>query len=748
MTPRPRKSKNQSTPAGREIPFTVASALLRELGERLVGQPHIALAELVKNSYDADATKVVIRFEADRIKVIDNGHGMNEQEFRDFWMRIGSPHKQVQRESRNFHRPVTGSKGVGRLAAQFLARRLEIHTVSDLSPQTEIVASVDWDEAVKAGDLVEAKAHWRKQRREITFPDDKHHGTALILSGLNQTWGEEDLKNLAREIWPLQPPFRSNPDISEDQRSNFAVALESPDRKFGERFDKQMRSGLDQWEARIVGKLLNTSLVGKGAQASPKVAISVEFKEKGKFTRFDWDYSIDGSYVHHVEFEVRIFRLIGRKKEGIKIEELRDYLKEYGGVHIYDSGFHLPYYGPDTDWLGIERDHAARIGKSVLLPEHLYVERALQFLPSTRRIFGVVHINTNRERGEILHEARKPTEYLQIQVTRDRLVENEAFKTLVKIVRTAIDFYATQAQILNQEDLNATRKTNPVRGTLKTVTQVLDLYREQIPPAISAELHTLIEKAIEENQTEAEQIINNFGLMGALATAGISALAFEHEVSKQFNLLTGVAEDIASIEVKDTAIKERLVEVSRRLEEWIERARATQALFSHLTSEENRTRRVRFKAKVLIDQVTEQIALLLCGVEVENDRVDSELRLPEGSFAEWSTIFQNIFINAFNAMLDAKVRCISVSSSYKGNNRSLLIQDPGKGVDLPTANELFKPFVRKLEISPEKRRLGMGGTGLGLTIVKMIAGNLNCKVRFVEPERHFKTAFEISWTEK
>lgn len=35
--------------------FTVDAVLLKELGERLVGKPHIALAELVKNAYDADA---------------------------------------------------------------------------------------------------------------------------------------------------------------------------------------------------------------------------------------------------------------------------------------------------------------------------------------------------------------------------------------------------------------------------------------------------------------------------------------------------------------------------------------------------------------------------------------------------------------------------------------------------------------------------------------------------------------------
>lgn len=42
--------------AYRTVNFQADSALLRELGERLVGQPHIALAELIKNAYDADAT--------------------------------------------------------------------------------------------------------------------------------------------------------------------------------------------------------------------------------------------------------------------------------------------------------------------------------------------------------------------------------------------------------------------------------------------------------------------------------------------------------------------------------------------------------------------------------------------------------------------------------------------------------------------------------------------------------------------
>jgi len=45
--------------------FTVDAELLRELGERLVGRQYIALAELVKNSFDADASKVEIRLQLD-----------------------------------------------------------------------------------------------------------------------------------------------------------------------------------------------------------------------------------------------------------------------------------------------------------------------------------------------------------------------------------------------------------------------------------------------------------------------------------------------------------------------------------------------------------------------------------------------------------------------------------------------------------------------------------------------------------
>src|SRR2546421_11812504 len=102
------------------LKFSVDSNILFELGERLVTKPSIALSELVKNAYDDDATKVTVTFDKvnehdGRILVEDNGHGMTFEEVENNWMRIATGRKRERPFSKIYCRPVTGSKGIGRL---------------------------------------------------------------------------------------------------------------------------------------------------------------------------------------------------------------------------------------------------------------------------------------------------------------------------------------------------------------------------------------------------------------------------------------------------------------------------------------------------------------------------------------------------------------------------------------------------------------------------------------------------------
>jgi signal transduction histidine kinase len=730
------------------LKFSVDSALLRELGERLVGKAHVALAELVKNSYDADATDVVIAFERDRIVVADNGHGMNFSEFSKFWMRIGSPHKQANLTSRDFERPVTGSKGVGRLSVQFLASRMSLITTSKLAQSPELIVTVDWREAQQAGDLTSAEAKCNERPRQTLYPGGSTHGTRIELSSLNETWDAQKLQSLAREIWALQSPFSE--DLSSDDPHRFNIRLEGPNPELIEPAQRQLRAYLDIWDARLVGTL---PPIRESGSINEPAKLNLEFADG---TRQEHHYSILGtSYqsmqrcLDSADFEVRIFKLEGKQRHGVRVNEAREYLNKYGGVHIYDAGFHLPFYGADTDWLGIEMAHSHRLSRSALLPEQFQVSHGLNNLPTNSRIFGVVRVNTSRERA--ISERRrdqKPIDHLMISVTRDRLVENAAYANLRTFVRWALDLYAMEATKRKLQELDAQRAVEPAYQRIYQLDRIVDEYADEIPAKVVRRLKAEIHEASEVADQERKYRERQAGLLGALASAGMATLAFEHEFRKQDRDLDMIIDDLNSLAGARAVSPEGLKKIGRRIEAWRDRVQATRELFTPLLDQDSRSKRLRFKAKAIVDQVVQQTAVFLRGIPVNTDRIDAELKLPAATLAEWTAVFQNILVNAVNAMLDSPTKKIAITSQVSGAEHSIVFMDTGHGVNLETASELFQPFVRRTKISPERSRLGMGGTGLGLTIVKMISDNMDTRVEFVTPEYRYKTAFKIAWREQ
>lgn len=696
--------------------FTVDSALLKELGERLVGKPHIALAELVKNSYDADATQVTVKFEPrrDSIVVKDDGNGMDLEQFTNYWMRIGSPHKQREAVSERFGRPLTGSKGVGRLAAQFLAGRLSMST-TPIKNVDGLVASVDWDKAVKAGDLTHATVDYNILNRI-----DRQNGTEIRLEGLRHGWEANDFRDLAKEIWWLQPPFRR--PAAENGGQGFEIKFESPERDYSDTFDRQLRAILDIWQARLVGK-----------NSNGKVNLSLEFAgEQPQTVTFD----IPDCKLNAGDFEIRIYHLEKRQPHGIKVREARQYFKDYGGIHVYDAGFRLPYYGTaQSDWLRIEADHSHRLNASQLLPTNLQVDRGLNFLPTVERMFGVVNVNTSKERD------------LTIQITRDRLAQSRAYENLVFMLRWAIDFYAMEEARRAAKAKDLLSSVEPTSGKAEKLNAAIEAHRKDIPPKVYKALKKSVNEVIvaAEEQTEVSAV--RIGLLGSLATAGISTLAYQHELQKQLTAIDGIIEDLGSLEIRDSDLRFKIQDLRSRLNGWVKRAKDTQALFSYLAEEENRSKRLRMSAFEVLDDVKTQTSTLARGIELELEDVDKKLLLPKGTFAEWTAIFQNVIINAFNAVLDASERRIRCSSRKAGKSREILIEDTGTGVNLKTANRLFEPFVRESKISKARQALGYGGTGLGLTIVKLVAGTLGCTVEFVRPSEGFSTAFRLHWKE-
>ena len=153
------------------------------------------------------------------------------------------------------------------------------------------------------------------------------------------------------------------------------------------------------------------------------------------------------------------------------------------------------------------------------------------------------------------------------------------------------------------------------------------------------------------------------------------------------------------------------------------------------------------RAKRVLDIVVKNSLPLLRGIMVDISAVDDQLRLPKAPLTAWQAVFQNVLVNGVNAMIQTGGKRMRCRSQVGGANEraAILVEDDGAGVDLTKSADLFKPFVRRLEISDDRKALGLGGVGLGLTIVRMVAESVNCKVEFVAPSRGYATAFKISW---
>ncbi len=712
------------------LPFTIDAELLRELGERLVGKPHIALAELIKNSYDADATEVTIKFlpNADRIEIIDNGHGMTFEEFKNFWMRIGTTHKKEKRQSKNLERPMTGSKGVGRLAVQFLARSLTIQTVSEDESRKWLKAQVDWERAMKVKELTEVEVSYNEYDRDLSSPPFPQ-GTMIFLNGLKDEWNEDSISNLASEVWWLQPPFRSSPS-ADDSKDLFKIHFQSTHRDYTTTFVKQMNAIKSIWIARLVGVLNNG-----------KVTFSLQFVGEQpivhKYKIADFIHNNGGfrktKNLNSCRFEIRIYNLSGRQKFGIKVSEAREYFRNHGGVHVYDGGFRLPYYGlSESDWLKLEYDHSHRQNVSKLLPEEIQVFRALNDLPTLGRVLGFVDVNTSNEPN------------LKIMITRDRLAETIAYEDLVKTIRYALDWYANESARRKIQE----KEVSPEPASLKfeRVEQVLEEYEPEIPKKVYQKIYKKVQEATIAAKKDQELALEQMGLFAPLATAGISALSYQHELKKQFAYIEDTIDRMAKIETVNPELQKNLRSLGAGLASWLKRAKATNLLFDYIADTEN-TLQQNLRARPVIEEITDQTSFLARGTEIDYSQIDDRLRLPKASFAEWGAIFQNVFINAFTAMLDSPKRQLHISFRSHRNSREILIQDTGYGINLKDADRLFEPFERASKISPERKALGYGGTGLGLTIVRLLANNIGCRVQFVDPEDGFKTAFSIWWRE-
>jgi signal transduction histidine kinase len=184
-----------------------------QLGENLVTDATQALLELVKNSYDADATycKVSIDTSADspggvgKITIEDDGVGMSKEAIKRGWLTISdSPKREFKRRKLTTDRGRTplGDKGLGRLGTQRLGAQVQISTSN--GDGTERTVLIDWNEFHTGSLLEHVPVKYNEGASSI------YRGTTLSIFGLRdldlwKTAGRDSVrKNLSQIISPYR----------------------------------------------------------------------------------------------------------------------------------------------------------------------------------------------------------------------------------------------------------------------------------------------------------------------------------------------------------------------------------------------------------------------------------------------------------------------------------------------------------------------------------------------------------------
>ena len=203
-----------------ELVFKVSSELKNILGRDLITNDYIAILELVKNSYDASATKVEITFAQDCITIADNGKGMSYNDIVNKWLFVGYSAKRDGTEDKEpdyrhkMRRNYAGAKGIGRLSCDRLSQLLVLTTCSKESKVVENL-EIDWSkfEVDQSKEFDDVKIPYNSLNKEISFPNNSHYGTILELKKLYSEWSRPRIITLKKALEKLINPFAETNDF-------------------------------------------------------------------------------------------------------------------------------------------------------------------------------------------------------------------------------------------------------------------------------------------------------------------------------------------------------------------------------------------------------------------------------------------------------------------------------------------------------------------------------------------------------
>jgi signal transduction histidine kinase len=708
------------------VAFSVNATIVRRLGRELVSARETALAELVKNSYDADATEVsVVISELDqpggRLIIKDDGEGMTFEQIRDGFLRISSDAKERAPFSEKFKRRRAGQKGIGRFAVERLGKRLTL-TTTTAKDADAIQLTIDWDQFEESGDIGAVRNPVTRVAKEF------EHGTRLIIDELREGWSITSLQESQSYLNDLlEPDYFDSPKERSSKQHQTVSDQEDPGFKVSFSVLHGVKAESIPSQER---ELVSSALATVDAKVDEKGAwsIAVESKHLGH----TWDYNLtlvpddekkNWQFVKLKNIRLRVAYYIWDEEvvESLNLKRKRKLISQLAGIRVYRNGFRVPPYGnPGNDWLGLDKAQGRReilvaYGNRNWLGYLKIVDPHNELIVETSSREGLVQ---NAFYSELQTFAINSLRYCAINIGRVR--KKKVFASDQNFGQSKVERTRKRIQKLSDEikSLTAARRSN-----------ISAYSKEAQTEATISEVRIELEHLLKDTT----EISGEMSILRVLASVGMSVLMFSHEVK---GVLVAMLAQIDVLLLDDELGKKTLMRL-RSLKDHILRLQHHTGFYESTggaaAARERLYTDMLATASNFVDSFHPQAERRGISLKFEGDLMLTP-QLVGIHEAEFAAILINLYTNSVKAIerrSGLTHRRITLRHQRSGNKDYLDFLDNGDGIKKENRERIFEPFYTTTAVrtsfrpgSPE-----MFGTGLGLTItrdsVKSAGGSIN-----------------------
>jgi len=382
--------------------FRVSSALKNIIGRDLITDDFIAIFELVKNSYDAGAKKVIITFDEDKITVVDNGKGMSEYDIENKWLFVAYSAKKDGsedfRDKAQQRRHYAGAKGIGRFSCDRLGNKLKMITRT-ANCKLANVLDVDWSSFEK-NDKEEFIDIEIKHSKRKTAPI----GTTLIIYDLpnDATWTKNKILRLRQSLEKLINPFEAF-----SKAHDFTIDVQCQHPELCGSITNQVFQKLNLKTTQIICEVNNST-------------ITTELIDRG--TPLYKIQEPNSSFKKLEQIKIQLFYLSPAAKNNFT--RLMGVIPaNFGSVFLFKNGFRVaPFGDKDDDSLKLDKrkaqGYARYIGSRELIGMiQVETQNEIDFKEASSRDSGLVNTLAYQQLIEAFYKTLKLLEKYVVDVT-------------------------------------------------------------------------------------------------------------------------------------------------------------------------------------------------------------------------------------------------------------------------------------------------------------------------------------------